>query len=158
MLEAVYFDMDDTIYGLSTLPDWLPRLRANDAKVYRDGAPCHDLQLLGQFVNELQAQGVKIGIISWLSMCKDIVLYRESRLEKRRFLQRHMSDVVWDEMHITAYGRKKHLVAKYPQGILVDDREPIRKEWERHGGIAIDPVGISTVELIEKIRAALNSR
>lgn len=155
--DALYFDMDDTLYGLSALDDWLPRLRANDAKVYSDGKPCHDLVKLAAFVNSLQEKGTRIGIISWLSMCKDVVLYRESRKEKKRFLQVEMGSVVWDELHITAYGRKKHLTANYPKGVLVDDKDSIREEWEQHGGVAIDPRGITTDELIEKIRSALPS-
>lgn len=157
MGKAIYFDMDDTIYGLSSVENWLDRLRANDAKVYAEGKPCHDLQELAAYLNLAQACGTRLGIISWLSMCKDVVLYRESRIEKRRFLQLQMGSVVWDELHITAYGRKKHLVAFDPHGILVDDKESIRKDWERHGGIAIDPVGITTRELIEKINTALLS-
>lgn len=155
-MKAIYFDMDDTLYGLTDLPDWLPRLRARDAAVYTDGKPCHDLKMIAYHVNKLQKQGIRVGIISWLSMEKNLKLYTESRAAKRRWLQEHLSSVLWDEMHITAYGRKKHLVAKYPLGILVDDKDSIRIEWERHGGVAINPKGISTAELISKIIIALS--
>lgn len=154
-MKAIYFDMDDTLYGLTDLPDWLPRLRARDAAVYTDGKPCHDLKRLAYILNRLQKiEGLHIGIISWLSMEKNLKLYTESRAAKRRWLQQHMSSVLWDEMHITAYGRKKHLTAKYPLGILVDDNAAVRADWVRHGGIAINPKGINTEELIAEILLA----
>lgn len=154
---SVNFDLDDSLYDLSGVPNWLERLRANDAQVYAEGDPCHDLQKLALYLNQIQKEGVDCNIISWLSKCKDVVLYRESRVEKRRFLQIQMGSVVWDEIHITAYGRKKHLIVPAKGNILIDDKDFIRKDWERHGGIAIDPVGITTDELIEKIASALLS-
>ena len=151
MLQAVYFDMDDTLYGLTKVPDWLPRLRANDARVYRDGKPCHDMRKIAKMVNNLQKQGVHTGVISWLSKLYDAKLYKESRIEKRRFLQKRLPSVVWDEIHITRYGRHKSYVAKYPRGLLVDDNPDIRAHWEKCGGITIDPTLFTTDELVDRI-------
>ena len=158
LVDALYFDMDGTIAGLYDLDDWLPRLRAKDANVYRDSKPCHDLQKLACVLNKLQKMGLHLGIDSWLSKERDIKLYRESRAAKRRWLQQHMSSVLWDEIHITAYGRAKHLTVKYPKSILIDDTDAVRADWIRHGGIAINPLNISTDELIEKILAAALSK
>lgn len=153
MIEAVYFDMDDTLYGLTTLPDWLPRLRAKDARVYRDGKPCHDMRKIARAIANLQKVGVPCGIISWLSKVPDPKLYRESRIEKRRFLQKHLPSVVWDEIHITAYGRAKSYIAKHPKGLLIDDNAEVRAHWEQCGGITLDPTIFTTDELVDRIYA-----
>lgn len=151
MRKALYFDMDDTLYGLTDVPDWLNRLRANDSRVYRDGKPCHNMRKLCRYLRTIQNKGVHLGVISWLSMIYNERLFRETRIEKRRFLQKHMPSIVWDEIHLTAYGRSKSSVARYPNGLLVDDNPTIRANWVAHGGIAINPKDFTTEQLIEEI-------
>lgn len=64
---TIFFDMDGTLFDLYGVPDWLPRLRAEDASPYIEAAPLLNLQNLGETLQTLQNNGVRIGVISWLS-------------------------------------------------------------------------------------------
>ena len=43
---TVYFDMDGTIADLYGAKDWLPRLRAYDAKIYAEARPLCNMNTL----------------------------------------------------------------------------------------------------------------
>ena len=61
---TIYFDMDGTIADLYSTKDWLPRLRAYDAKVYAEARPLCNMNTLARKLNRVQRKGVKIGVIS----------------------------------------------------------------------------------------------
>ena len=43
MKKMICFDMDGTIADLYNVPNWLPKLRAEDASPYEDAAPIYDM-------------------------------------------------------------------------------------------------------------------
>ena len=45
---TVYFDMDGTIADLYGAKDWLPRLRAYDAKIYAEARPLCNMNTLAR--------------------------------------------------------------------------------------------------------------
>lgn len=140
--KAIYFDMDGTLVNFYGVPDWLSKLRSFDPSPYTDAKPLLNFNLFARYVNLLQKLGYKIGIISWLS--KDsIPIYDEAvRARKKRYLNRHMASIKWDEIHLVAYGTPKQYVAKTKRGILFDDNKEVRESWN---GIAFDETNILDV-------------
>ena len=68
---TIYFDMDGTIADLYGAQDWLPRLRAYDAKAYTEARPLCNMNTLARKLNKIQRKGVKTGVISWGSTDKN---------------------------------------------------------------------------------------
>ena len=60
-LMTIYLDMDGTIADLYGAKDWLPRLRAYDAKVYSEARPLCNMNTLARKLNKIQRNGIKIG-------------------------------------------------------------------------------------------------
>ena len=50
-----------------------------------------------------------------------------------------MNSIRWDEVHLVKYGTPKHYIAKTKHGILFDDNEEVRENWN---GIAFDEKNI----------------
>ena len=48
---TIYFDMDGTIADLYGAKDWLPRLRAYDAKIYAEARPICNMNTLARKLN-----------------------------------------------------------------------------------------------------------
>ena len=67
MTKAIYFDMDGTIANLYGVNNWLDMLRAYDSTPYEIAKPLVNMNSLARLLNNLQAKGYKIGIVSWLS-------------------------------------------------------------------------------------------
>ena len=62
----IYLDCDGTWINLYGVENWLEMLRAYDPTPYIVAKPMVNLSWLARTIHELQAQGFKIGIISWL--------------------------------------------------------------------------------------------
>lgn len=129
MEKAIYFDMDGTIADLYSVKDWLRQLRAEEAAPYRAAAPLLKLQPLARRLNKLQKSGYKIGIVSWTSKQATVEYMEEIDKAKREWLSIHLKSVEWDEIHIVEYGTPKETIVNYPNGILFDDEERNRKNW-----------------------------
>ena len=129
MEKAIYFDMDGTIADLYSVKDWLMQLRAGEAAPYRAAAPLLKLQPLARRLNKLQRSGYKIGIVSWASKQATVKYMEEIDKAKREWLSIHLKSVEWDEIHIVEYGTPKETIVNYPNGILFDDEERNRKNW-----------------------------
>lgn len=127
---TIYFDMDGTIADLYGVDNWLDMLRAGDVTPYATAKPLVRLNQLARVLNALQANGVKIGIISWLSKTSTAKYDKAVRQAKREWLRRHMPSVHWDEIHIVKYGTPKYKVCRYRAGILFDDEEKNRRHWQ----------------------------
>ena len=134
---TIYFDMDGTIADLYGAKDWLPRLRAYDAKIYAEARPLCNMNTLARKLNRIQRKGVKIGVISWGSKDRNPEFLKAVKAEKIRWLRQHLRSVSFDEIHIVEYGTPKSTCRTYP-GILFDDEQRNLDEWGEGAVIACD--------------------
>ena len=139
---TIYFDMDGTIANLYEVNEWLKRIRAYDAKIYAEAKPLCNMNTLARRLNQLQAQGVKIGIISWGSKDKDTDFLDAVKIEKLRWLHKHLKSVHWDEIHIVEYGTPKSSFRSSFDDILFDDEVGNLTDWGMGG---FHPDAITTV-------------
>ena len=134
MEKAIYFDMDGTLANLYGVENWLEKLRAYDATPYAEATPLLNCQALAHRLNALQRQGYTIGIISWLSKASTTEYDKAVIIEKQNWLSLHLRSVKWDEVHFSAYGKRKSALAQIKGGLLFDDNPKVRKEWTKHTG------------------------
>ena len=130
---TIYFDMDGTIANLYGVNEWLKRIRAYDAKIYAEAKPLCNMSTLARRLNQLQAQGVKIGIISWGSKDKSADFLAAVKTEKLRWLHQHLKSVHWDEVHIVEYGTPKSSFRSSLDDILFDDEIGNLTDWGMGG-------------------------
>ena len=127
MMKAIWFDMDGTIADLYGVKDWLDYLLAGDVFPYAKAAPMLNFSLLARLLNRLQADGWKLGIVSWTSKSGSDLYNGEVALTKLVWLHQHLKSVEWDEIKIVKYGTNKYNVCG--GGILFDDEEGNRNDW-----------------------------
>ena len=135
MVKAIYFDMDGTIADLYGVDGWLDSLLNGHTKPYRLARPLVDMRRLGKVLNNLQAAGYTIGVVSWLSKSATADYNERVEQAKRKWLKAHLGAVEWDEINIVPYGTPKATVVAEPMGLLFDDEQPNRDNWT---GIAYD--------------------
>ena len=140
--QTIYFDMDGTIANLYGVENWLPQLQAANPAPYAEAAPLLKLQPLARRLNELQAKGWKLGIISWLAKNSSKEYDEAVTKAKLKWLRKHLHSINWDEIHIVPYGTPKEKTVNNPQGILFDDEKRNRDNWQ---GIAHDEKNIINV-------------
>lgn len=128
MMKAIWFDMDGTIADLYGVEGWLDYLLAGDVFPYVEAAPMLNLSLLARLLNRLQAEGWKLGIVSWISKSGSELYNGEVALAKLVWLHQHLKSVEWDEIKIVSYGTNKFETCG--GGILFDDEEGNRNAWE----------------------------
>ena len=123
-----YFDMDGTLADFYGVRNWLDYLRNKDTYPYKVARPLHRFASLARMLNRVQAEGNRIGIISWGAENTPGQYNREIAEVKRRWLAKHLPSVDFDEIHITVYGLPKEIF-KSDGDILFDDNENVRAEW-----------------------------
>ena len=128
MMKAIWFDMDGTIADLYGVKGWLDYLLAGDVFPYAEAAPMLNFSLLARLLNRLQAEGWKLGIVSWTSKSGSDLYNGEVALAKLVWLHQHLKSVEWDEIKIVSYGTNKFETCG--GGILFDDEEGNRNAWE----------------------------
>ena len=126
-MQAIYFDLDQTIADLAGVPDWLGKLRAEDASPYADAAPMVDMVRLAAIIARLRSAGVTVGVISWGAMGGTTKYTREVKRVKREWCK--YWGLTFDEFHVIKYGTPKHWVAKCKRSMLVDDNSEVRQAW-----------------------------
>ena len=135
MTKAIMFDMDGTIANLYGVENWLEMLINSDPTPYRVAKPLINMNSLARLLNRLQADGWHIGIVSWLSK-NGTASYNEAvTATKLEWLNRHLHSVKWNEIKIVPYGTPKQEVVDVVGGILFDDEERNRINWN---GVAYD--------------------
>ena len=67
MKKEIWFDMDGTIANLYGVENWLSYLIEENTFPYDNASVMCNFSLLARYLNRLQKQGWKIGIISWTS-------------------------------------------------------------------------------------------
>lgn len=132
---TIYFDMDGTIADLYSVSGWLDDLRAFRTTPYEQARPLVNMARLAKALHRAQSNGAKIGVISWASKVSNPDYDKAVAAAKRDWLARHLPSVVWDEIHIVAYGTPKQNFAS-PLDILFDDEQPNRLAWT---GAAYEP-------------------
>lgn len=142
----IYFDMDGTIADLYGVDGWLADLEARRTRPYDEAKVMHNMSALARAIHKAQENGIQVGIISWLSKTATAEYNEAVTIAKRKWLQKHLKSVQFDEIHIVPYGTPKSTVAT-AMGILFDDEERNRLEWNR--GEAYAPEKI--FEILKKI-------
>lgn len=137
--KVLVLDMDGTMADLYAVPDWLPKLRAEDASPYAEARPMWDMTDLACVLEEMQVEGWRIVIVSWLSKEASREYAAAIRRAKQEWLSKH--GVPWDEAHFVRYGTPKNrVIHNLPLGSwLVDDDKKVRQEWRDTFGQTIDP-------------------
>ena len=146
MEKAIYFDMDGTIADLYGVEGWLKDLENHNPRPYEEAKVMHNMSALAKAIHKAQANGIRVGIISWLSKTATEDYNKAVAKAKRKWLKKHLKSVCFDEIHIVKYGTPKSTVA-CNRGILFDDEERNRLEWNK--GKAYPPEKI--FEILKKI-------
>ena len=79
-----YFDMDGTLADFYGVRNWLDYLRNKDTYPYEVARPLHRFASLARMLNRVQAEGNRIGIISWGAENTPCQYNREIAEAKRR--------------------------------------------------------------------------
>ena len=135
MEKKIYFDCDGTFVDLYGVENWLDYLINSNPYPYMVAKPLVNLSHMARLIHKAQKAGYKVGIISWLSKSGSEEYDRLVTTTKNEWLKRHLPSVTFDEIHIVKYGTSKASLGK---GILFDDEEKNRKEWEEKSGEAYD--------------------
>ena len=122
----INFDMDGTIANLYGVEGWLDDLNNKSERPYRMAKPLVNLSSLARVLNGLQRNGYEIAVISWLAKNSNAEYDERVTKAKMEWLENHLPSVKWDKISIVAYGTPKSTCGN---GILFDDEEPNRKEW-----------------------------
>ena len=147
MKKAIYFDMDGTIADLYGVEGWLNDLESENERPYATAKPLIRMSALARVLNRLQKEGYTIGIVSWLSKGGSDDYNEKVTYAKQKWLKQHLASVNFDEINIVKYGTPKSTAVNIQGGILFDDEEKNRTEWN---GTAFD------VDNIIEILKALN--
>ena len=147
MTKAIYFDMDGTIADLYGVEGWLNDLESENERPYATAKPLIRMSALARVLNRLQREGYTIGIISWLIKGGSDDYNEKVAYAKQKWLKQHLASVNFDEINIVKYGTPKSTAVNIQGGILFDDEERNRTEWN---GTAFD------VDNIIEILKALN--
>lgn len=137
MNRAIYFDMDGTIADLYGVENWLTYLMDKNPLPYEIAKPLVRLSTLARRLNKLQALGWKIGVVSWLAKGSNSDYNELVTKAKKMWLKKHLASVNFDDVKIVSYGTPKSTVVN-EIGILFDDEEKNRIEWNNAGGNAYD--------------------
>lgn len=149
---SIFFDMDGTIADLYGVEDWLSMLRDYNPTPYKIAKPLVNMRVFARLVHALQAEGIKVGVISWLSKNStpdyDIAVARA----KQKWLYEHLKSVDFDEIHIVAYGTPKHTIPTERNSILFDDEKKNVRDWEAVFG---NSSAFSADNILEKLKKIL---
>jgi hypothetical protein len=126
---TIWFDMDGTIADLYGVENWLDMLRANDPTPYATAKPLLRLATLAYMLNKAQANGYKIGVISWLAKNSNAEYDKAVTMAKLAWLAKHLKSVRFDYINIVEYGTPKQNFMNTKNDILFDDEQKNRENW-----------------------------
>ena len=141
MTKEIWFDMDGTIANLYKVEGWLEALHREDTMPYEVAEPMLNFSLLARLLNRLQAEGWKLGIISWTAKSGSEAYNMAVEIAKRAWLAKHLPSVEWDEIKVVRYGTNKRETCG--GGILFDDEEGNRNTWGQDAYAPQDIVELS---------------
>ena len=125
----ICFDMDGTLANLYGVDGWLNDLINENVRPYAEAAVMLNMSALAKRLNNLQKQGHKIVIISWLSKNGTDAYNEAVTATKQAWLRKHLASVKFDEINIVKYGTPKSLFCENEQDVLFDDEKPNRENW-----------------------------
>ena len=151
-VKMVCFDMDGTIADLYGVEGWLTDLRRYNAMPYRKANPMWDMAELADLLHQVQAIGIEVRIITWLSKETTADYDKAVRQAKRDWLEFY--GFPYDHFHGVQYGATKaDSIRKYldegETAILFDDNAKVRQGW--HMGEAIDPTTTNIIEVLRNL-------
>ena len=117
-LPTIWLDMDGTIADLYSVCDWLPMLRSENTKPYRDAKPLLKENQV-EFLRDYIADGGHVGIISWASKGGSAEYNKRIRAAKVAWLKKYLP-LPYAEIHVVKYGTPKSIFGKAGD-ILLDD-------------------------------------
>lgn len=126
---TINFDMDGTIADFYGVENWLDCLINSDSTPYAIAKPLVRMNVLARKLNELQRNGYRIAIVSWLSKSGTDDFNAEVTEVKKAWLKKHLASVHFDEIIIVPYGTPKQNFCHNALDILFDDEEHNRTEW-----------------------------
>ena len=126
---TINFDMDGTIADLYGVENWLEYLINGDAFPYANAKPMMRMNVLARKLNELQRNGYRVAIISWLSKSGTDEYNEIVTKAKMEWLKKHLASVHFDEINIVTYGTPKQNFCHSANDILFDDEKPNRENW-----------------------------
>lgn len=131
--KTIYFDMDGTIADLYGVDNWLDYLIRGKTYPYENAKPLVNMQVLARYLNKLQKQGYRIGVISWGSKNATPLYLQEITEVKKAWLRKRLRSVKFDFIHVLPYGFEKETFCTNPEDILFDDEEKNRTNWNIRG-------------------------
>lgn len=151
------FDMDGTIADLYGVDNWLPMLRAEDPTPYIEAEPLVDIAKLSTLLKQAQTVGIKVRIISWLSMDSSEEYKEQVRQAKKEWLEKH--GFPYNNCNLVEYGYKKDYCVRNKKSmsgeyILFDDSENVRDSWQI--GRTVNPQETDICSYIEGLLAGLD--
>ena len=126
MVLEINFDMDGTLADFYGVENWLQYLIERNPFPYENAKPLVNMSALARRLNTLQRKGYKVNVISWLAKNSTAEFDEAVTEAKKRWLQKHLPSVHWDNINIVGYGTPKNTIGC---GILFDDEEPNRNMW-----------------------------
>lgn len=137
--KEICFDMDGTIANFYGVDGWLNDLENFNPRPYREAKPLINMNTLAKQLNRLQKVGYRIKIISWSSKKRNSDFDKIVEIVKKKWLDKHLHSVHFDEIHVLPYGTPKE---KYGQGILFDDEIGNRTTWGENAYDETDIINI----------------
>ena len=149
MCKAIYFDMDGTIADLYAVEQWEMKLRSSDPTPYAEAAPMYNMRVLNTILEEIAAQGITIGVISWLAMDSTKEYDKQVRKAKKDWLAKYLPAAT--EIHIIKYGYSKKKAAKIKDSILIDDNAGVRAAWRGETIDASEDILHALLDILKEI-------
>ena len=149
MLKMICFDMDGTIADLYGVKGWLEMLRNENPTPYEVAEPIWNAEALNAVLMALQAKGIEIRIVTWLSKDSTEEYKTATREAKKDWLADNAFP--YDHFHGVKYGATKadsirKYLAEGETAILIDDNDKVRRGW--HMGEAINPTTTNIIEYL----------
>jgi hypothetical protein len=126
----IWLDMDGTIADFYSVNGWLDDLVAKNTRPYEVAKSIYGVDIILALA-ELKTKGYHIGVISWGSKNGSDEFLDKVTKAKKQWLYENLFDLVLDKIIVTHYGiNKSETCKKYGYGILVDDEQQNRDNWE----------------------------
>jgi len=148
-MNAIYFDLDGTVYDLYGVDGWLEMLTEENVTAYECGNPKCDMRKLNTLLEQFVALGFVVGVVTWTAMHGSREFNRATRKVKLAWVREHMPTVT--EFHCVKYGTPKHRVAKVKNSVLVDDNSEVRDAWKGYTVNATEDILPQLEELLKKV-------
>lgn len=148
-MSNIYFDMDGTIADLYGVENWLEKILEENESPFIEALPLCDMDILSNFINETQAKGYSVGVITWspLNARKEYKL--RVKRAKEKWLATHLPDVEFDNIHVISYGVPKAKYNEYGEdAILFDDDREVLSNWNGQAELVVNPNNL--LEKMEK--------